>query len=978
MGDIDLEQRFPDMNAAKRSPALFQWNGIGFALHGRRDPDPDTGTFVATHWLTFLWVPLLALGAYRVTPGSSGTWHVFGKVPISNPPRIWSWVVIASVAAFVLVGAWSRHTSSPDYRAEQKLERADEHVAAGELGAAAALYREVLSGNTRHVTAARTALRRLIEGPVASRPLPEAIKAFEVVVQIQRDAIGEPIAPDLAQRGLAIVRDRGEAEPQLALQLLRVLMPLGDVTGELTAARLPLLEAVVKATPGDLAHTIELADVYVGLDQPAKAVALLEPHRAALDDGEGARALGVAYLRVRRVADATTLLQAFTRARVPALLRAQKSLDALVDRLWKEEIGKLERGLAPDAFYRKYERSDQQTQTALVQEYLHGILDEDRRVKAARVKVLTVRGVISLVLEWGIARLHHAQDLPEASDRTAELLAAERTFLSIADAAGESDEYRLYLGQVYYWLGRAEEGWKLFEGFLERHARSGEALLEVSKTLRYVGAHPAARKLAEEAYEAPGAESAIKEAAADLRSVSSIDEEDELLWLRRCNQTDPRVASRLHRCEGRRALRAGRLADAEAHMRAAVDALAKQPEHLLNRNGLADAHLALFELNGDRAEFQNALKLIQRAAELSPRDSVLQGNAALLEWELAVLSTMGDALDLTVLPMRAEAGLLSYLYRDEASREKVTARLRAHGAFVSSRERFEQLLIIAPKDERSYGALVSMYSYAKQAPAIRALHAKLIVADLDQSDTLEVLKRMWREGGNAAERTQVEAGLTRARTTWAKLKTHEHALSRALAAGGLVETLLGAHVAGLAVPPDEVVRVAEAALRAVPCSATEAMLQGALAFRADRDLRVASTAYVHMTTPLRHALAPATCLTVALERPGPLRDAALALPDVQRILKLTRASLASFPSHLSMADWIWLRAAAPAEAAAVGKRLSARPDIAASIEFQHAFQPYDVGTVLGASWLKELQGDRAGAKALLEAAAAAGVPLPRR
>ena len=87
MDEIDLAERFPEMNPAKRSPALFQWNGIGFALHGQRDRDGETGTYVATHWLTVLWIPLLALGAYRVARAEDG-WYVLGKVPASMPAQI--------------------------------------------------------------------------------------------------------------------------------------------------------------------------------------------------------------------------------------------------------------------------------------------------------------------------------------------------------------------------------------------------------------------------------------------------------------------------------------------------------------------------------------------------------------------------------------------------------------------------------------------------------------------------------------------------------------------------------------------------------------------------------------------------------------------------------------------------------------------------------------------------------------------------
>src|SRR5687768_802836 len=96
--------------------------------------------------------------------------------------------------------------------------------------------------------------------------------------------------------------------------------------------------------------------------------------------------------------------------------------------------------------------------------------------------------------------LQRAQGQADPAARKSQLEAAEQVFLAVRGVAGESDEYRLALGQVYYWLGKQAEGRKLFDEFLAAKGRGAEDLLRIAATLRQLGAEPEARALAEEAY----------------------------------------------------------------------------------------------------------------------------------------------------------------------------------------------------------------------------------------------------------------------------------------------------------------------------------------------------------------------------------------------------------------------------------------------------------------------------------------------
>ena len=55
-------------------------------FYGRRDDDEETGSYIQTHCLCLVWVPILALGAYRVAESADGK-DVLGREPLSTLAR---------------------------------------------------------------------------------------------------------------------------------------------------------------------------------------------------------------------------------------------------------------------------------------------------------------------------------------------------------------------------------------------------------------------------------------------------------------------------------------------------------------------------------------------------------------------------------------------------------------------------------------------------------------------------------------------------------------------------------------------------------------------------------------------------------------------------------------------------------------------------------------------------------------------------
>src|SRR2546425_664214 len=89
----ELRRRFPSLQPVKRAPWLGTVNGFGLSLYGKRDFDKETATYAKTRCLCALFLPLLALGAYRVADAGSRTWFFFGKEPLSLVARLWNGIV---------------------------------------------------------------------------------------------------------------------------------------------------------------------------------------------------------------------------------------------------------------------------------------------------------------------------------------------------------------------------------------------------------------------------------------------------------------------------------------------------------------------------------------------------------------------------------------------------------------------------------------------------------------------------------------------------------------------------------------------------------------------------------------------------------------------------------------------------------------------------------------------------------------------
>jgi len=973
MDQSELRERFPRMRPIRQTPTLIRFNGCGTSMHGRRDYDPETRTYVKTQTLCLFFIPLFSLAAYRVQDAGRGRWYFIGREPLSDRAFRLNFIVAFVLVGFACAFAAGVRSRSPAGQAARLADEADEMAERGEIVDAARRYRGALLTSYDSADRVRDGLRRLLDGPVRECGASEAAAVLTVVRELQERNRPVRVVDDLVPRTLALAQHHEASDPRGALRLLEVVAGLDPAPERRRAA----LERLVVLEPQDLDAVGALAVILEAAGERARCRSLLEPRRDSLGQTEGARILGQIYAAEGRADVALPLLEAYTRDRLARLHEAQQRYDATVQRVWDEGLARLQRGSGPAFFYQRYDRASDEEKEQLVQEYLAARLRESPDLRKELEQVRRAAEVVPAGIDLAIMRLRRAQDLPQGAERRRELEAAEATFLSLGGVAGETDEYRLFLGQVYYWLGRPEEGKALHDALLAAHERAPAMLYQVASVLRGVGDHGAARALLEEAWEAAPA-GPDRDAIAAMRAASPIEEEDELAWLERAGTSMATVRARRGAVEGARALAQGRVKEAEDLLRAAIAAYDELPETSQSANDSALACFTLYGATGDMQAFTQGVARMERAVALDPAGSISAHNAAQVLLEQAVLDTSREAVDLPRLRWRVGTDLLSYLHANEAERAAVVSRLRGQPALARARRLFEQVIVLAPRNVTVLAGLAELHVLTDDEQALRELAGRLA----DGKATFDT-------GAQQAEVLAYYAGardekwIEEMQATVARLRPLVRELSGrpdrtyAAAASALAGALLGLANVGGEVDTGQVVALATRAAEAAPSSGTAQGLISALDARALDALAREDAAFEADRKRLRRALSGVQLLAWILDHDGPLRERALALPDVQRALVLEARDVAAYPSLASARQAVLLRAVASdaAEAARQGAggneiaRLRSRMNL--------ILAPYVASTVLEEYWWRRLEGDEEGARALLAEGRARNLPLPR-
>jgi hypothetical protein len=971
----DLFERFPEMKPVDKAPTLQTVNGIGTTAYGRRDLDPETGTYVLTQWFTILYIPLIPIASYRVANAPGGGWYFLGRVPISGIAKAWPACLVLVIAAVVGGISWHNYTNSPAYHAQQRLNEADRLRDQGQFAAAARVYREVAEGPTEHAAAAVKSAVGLLDRPdLEKAPPAEVARAFQTAYDL-RDRPGALKEKELFERGLKLADARADDSPAASLAILDAVEPAAPSLEAVLPSRQKVLERLTADHPGDVEHLSRLAVVYELTGQRDRCRPLLEPHANKLGVTEGARVLGMIYAEQDKHEEAYGLLQPYADAHLKGLVEAEKRFEDAIKAKQAETERDLNGGHAKDFPYDRYEHAAEPQKQQILGEYFTRRIKDDPEIKRLREALARAGVVVPVALDLGIVQLRRGQQMKDPAARKAELERAEKTFLSVRTQAGGSNEYRLSLGQVYYWLGKQGDGRKLFDEVLQADGRKHDTLMLVARLLRELGAMADSRVLSEEAYNQNGAEPKNRQDAAMLRAITSTDIDDELVWLERVNSAEPRAKAELATVRGHKAVRDGKDEEAANHFREAVKIYAGLPENEATLNNSALASMALYHVTGEREALDRGVQMLEKAVKLRPGDGILVGNVASVVLGAALRDVIGDRIDLKKLRREGSLNLCAFLYTDSAGHQAIARRVKESPGVVKARGHYDRALVLAPNNPHNYQGYQVLLSFLDDRDALGNLVRRAEEARPDVTDDRKVALDFVQGKSDEKYRTEYAAAVTRAERTLKQVR-EAGGVTFAVAAVGVVHAKLALEPLGIALDLDEVVRLAEEAHKAAPSSATAAALEGALLARASKALAAQEPEYAAMTRRAQRSLGSTYLVAVALWREGNPRAAALANADVKRALESVRTRAAAFPDTPSEWQWAMLRPAYPEDAAKIAEALKGNEMSRQERALEARLSPASATTAFRLCWALHSVGKSQEGLAELRKCGAEGVPLP--
>jgi tetratricopeptide (TPR) repeat protein len=583
--------------------------------------------------------------------------------------------------------------------------------------------------------------------------------------------------------------------------------------------------------------------------------------------------------------------------------------------------------------------------------------------------------IVPVALDLGIVQLNRAQSLKDPAARKSELEAAEKTFLAIRGFAGETDEYRLFLGQVYYWLGKSKEGKELFDQLLASRKRAYATLMALGHTLRSVGETAEARALAEEAYKSAKKDD-DRYNAASFRSLLFKDEDDQIAWLEKADPAATWNQIQLNYARGTKALEQGNKTLAASLLRKAIsgyDSLAKSST-TLNNCGLA--YSSLYEATSNPDDLKRGMTLMEEAIALDPSDSILLNNTMYFLITRAVMDVLKDSIHTEVLGRHVSIQTLAHLYRNEQERALIYQQLRDNEAMKKALSCLDKALLLAPKSLSLYSTAFTLQGSFRDVPELQKLHQRFLLAAPDGAESRDNSLLAY---GGSKDKEYLQNFQT-------EIKTLNNALQLPAVAGHvltvenvnvrLLNLQQNACAYGGTADSQKLLQIAEATFQKHASSATHQALISAYLFRASEELKQQNPQFATLVDRTRRALGPEYLFAFIVERGGPLSELVKKNPNFLKALALEKESVANFPAWGSINEWALLRASDPETANVIAERVKKNEAIRLVDQIQFELNPLNASAVLEQYWTQKLLGDEKRGLEIYQTASKGGVPLP--
>lgn len=224
-------QRDDGEQPIKSSPTLWRLNGCGLGFYGSRDHRND-GTYITTHCICLVFIPIIPIGAYRVA-NSDGGYYILTKAPLSGFAKKARLAVLALLAVVIAGNIIKGVLDDPDRLARKHVD-------------------DVLATVSAQPKASEASLQMLLaldEGELGRAGNERAEKVGAKVVTLTAALIARPFTRDsLEQAGRLVQRfqelppiARGGAAERAAIETLAGFVQDLGTAADVSDVRLALL-----------------------------------------------------------------------------------------------------------------------------------------------------------------------------------------------------------------------------------------------------------------------------------------------------------------------------------------------------------------------------------------------------------------------------------------------------------------------------------------------------------------------------------------------------------------------------------------------------------------------------------------------------------------------------------------------------------------------------------------------------------------
>lgn len=972
---IDINKIHPDLEPVGSAPSLFSFYGFGTGLYGNRDYSPESKSSIKTLYLTALYLPIIPLRAYRVIK-EGRQYYFLGRTPVSKLARNGALAAILTGALGLSGLGLTSHFTSDKFKNGKVFEQAEAASTKGNYAEAMRLYKDLYSTSSHYKRQVRINIANIMSvGTFSNTNDSEFADTLEAYNSFGVSPLTE-MPEEVYQLAISRIKtnDKSDGPTNIgAHKLLHAASNLNAEGEDLSKMDQELIGIINASDPTNLEAAVELSEKYYVEDNLAKVKTLLSPVKDKLGDSEGARILGQIYISEGNNKAAYPLLSDYTSARLEILKVTETEFTELQTQLWEGEFNILNNGLAPQSFYDDYESKTEVEQQLLVDEYINKKVEKDESYQASLTAYRKAAAIVPVVMDFGILQLRSAETMTSETDRNEELKAAEKTFLSIKNIVGDTDDYKIYLGQVYFWLGKQVEGQTLFDEILEKNGRDTNSLISIAGTLRALGKVGPAKELAQEGYDSAKTDE-LRYTAANFMQLMGDTTEEKIMWLKRSDPKAPYVQASLLDNQGHLAAQKGNSVAAANYYKQAIRHSESLADEASNYNNTALIYFSLHRVNGDKKAYQKGVELMSKAVELRPDESILLSNAASTLVVSSLYNSTEDDIDYQAIQNQPSLSTLGYLYSSETEKEALRQKIGSDKDFKKAVEYLERSTLLSPNSLSNYSELYSLYYFLSNEDAIASLADKMVANKVD----ISAAKKQFIKYINGTESAE-ELERLKTREIFYKELLAKNTLNTATSGvvfDSLAENLLSQVGYDELEAAQDAVKYAEQAVLKLKSSETKTTLTNALLTLASVETSKSDANYKALRDKAGKNLRDSTLVILALGQDNETAKNFISNKHMKRAINMEIAEAKVFSQNPTPENWALLKAAESNVADQFSTTIKAS-DLRQSMQrIAEASMPLSGEVIASRYWLNKVTGKPTISAAELADLESQGITLP--